>query len=71
MARVLGSLVGLIFLSTFIHAEKVKVGVLADIHFDPFYEPGASVSNFCKKSSNPLHYINNIERQVSVFGQFG
>jgi len=50
--------------------ERVKIGIINDIHYEPFYVPGASPTDNCR-GSTPFEQIDLLDEELSPFGVHG
>lgn len=50
--------------------EKVKIGILNDLHFEPYYQPGAPKANNCR-GPTPFEMLNTLEAEINPFGIYG
>ena len=60
----------LVFFVGFVKLEVVKIGIINDIHYEPYYQSGAPVSNNCR-GVTPFEIINYLEAQTTPFGTHG
>lgn len=51
-------------------SKPIKIGTLNDIHYEPFFKPGASLKKFCRGDS-PLDWLSTIEIEAYQFGEYG
>lgn len=68
--KMLASLILLMFVAMGT-CQIVRVAIINDIHYEPFYEEGTEVERFCRKSNSPLSWITRFTAlNASPFGEY-
>ncbi|CAI2369527.1 unnamed protein product [Moneuplotes crassus] len=67
----LSFVLSILLATTLAGTYKVKVGIINDLHYEPFYQTGSDIQRYCRSDNSPLKWITGYTQDnASPFGEY-